>query len=146
MATHLRALTVRDIGDHRVLHGMRLIQHAAGCVLGSTEAFSFRDQLLSGYWNLLQSTRWMSSWPSELRDEFLEIQAAFFQDGLPPETVLKMTASEAEAASEMIIRFYEKARAIAFGETTADLMEGGGNFAINDASRPSAPVEACALG
>lgn len=114
--------------------------------MGGNEALPLRDQLLSAYWNLLQSTRWISTWPSELRDEFYDIQAAFFQDGIPPETVLKMTASEADAASEMIIRFYERASSISFGGNEIVPLEGwGGEFARDRASNSAAPVEACAV-
>lgn len=121
MPGQIRPSAILDFGDYGVLHGMKLIQRAAGCVLGGSEALSPRDQLLAGYWNLLQSTRRIDLWPSELREDFLEIQAAFFQDGLPPETVSRMTEREADAAVEMILRFRDKAWAYARGMAPASI-------------------------
>ena len=99
----------------RVLHGMRQIREAAEAVTGHNVLSIPRDELLAGYWFLLQATLSIEQWPLHMQEGFREIRERFFAHGLPPATVCRMTDDEAESVVSLIQAFRHRAE-----ETFAD--------------------------
>lgn len=92
-----------------MLHGMRQIREAAEAVSGHNVLSIPRDELLAGYWFLLQATLMIDQWPLHLQEGFREIRERFFAYGLPPVTVSKMSDDEVEMVVGLIQDFRQRA-------------------------------------
>ena len=92
-----------------MLHGMRQIREAAEAVSGHNVLSVPRDELLAGYWFLLQATLSIEHWPLHLQEGFREIRERFFAYGLPPATVCHMSDHEVESAVGLIQAFRRRA-------------------------------------
>lgn len=99
----------------RVLHGMRQIREAAEAVSGHNVLSIPRDELLAGYWFLLQATLLIDQWPLHLQEGFREIRERFFAYGLPPVTVHQMSDHEVESVVGLIQDFRQRAEETVVG-------------------------------